>query len=418
LKKVYFTSLGCKVNQYEMQLLREQFEIAGFAIEQRPQTADICIVNTCSVTSNSDKKSRKAIERIIRLNPQACLVVCGCCVDNEYSTVNLIEGPQYFIKNKDKLKIPQFFNIGPSGIEGITRFSERDRAFVKIQDGCDNYCSYCIVAYTRGKPQSRSEASILNEIEGLAANGYKEIVLTGINIGYYGRDTNTDLFDLLNKATKIEGLGRIRLSSINPEDINEPLIETIKDNDKICNHLHISVQSASEKILNLMNRKYSEAYLLNTLDKIRIMIPHIGLSGDFICGFPQEGDKDFKKTLNLIKKYEFIKTHIFTYSDREKTVASSFEAKVEESIKKQRSQALKIISCQAADNFIKRFIGKELSVLVEFSPDRQSGYYCGYTQNYIKTLIKDASREFRGSIVSVEVQKSEGNRAVSFLKSS
>ena len=416
MKKIYLTSLGCKVNQYEIQFLKEQFEAVGCSIVSRPEMAEICIVNTCSVTSNSDKKSKKNIEKIMRVNPQADIVVCGCCVDNEYSLVNFIQGPKHFVPNKDKMNIPHLLNFNCNSIRGISSFSNMEKGFVKIQDGCDNYCSYCIVAHTRGKARSRNQEDILTEIKQLTANGYREIVLTGINIGYYGRDTDSSLLELLREASKIDNIGRLRLSSINPEDINLALIKFIKTSNNICKHFHISIQSASTQMLKLMNRKYTGDYLVKTLKTIKKEMPLAGLSGDFICGFPQETDEHFKKTLDLIKDFDFVKSHVFIYSDREKTAAYKLAAKVPDKIKKERSNALKEVASIAANRYMNKFIDSELEILVEHKPDVKTQMYCGYSDTYIKTLIRDLPATYEGQLIKVKVLKSAENQLISCLK--
>ena len=417
LKKVYLTSLGCKVNQYEIQLLREQFEALGCSIVSQPVAAEICVINTCSVTCNSDRRSKKAIEKIMRLNPQAEVIVCGCCVDNEYSSVNSISGPKCFVPNKDKQNIPSLLGLNvDNSINGITSFFGKGRGFVKIQDGCDNYCSYCIVAYTRGDAQSRSQDDILKEIKQLTANGYREIVLTGINIGYYGKDTSSSLAGLLRKATAIKNLGRLRLSSLNPDDIDLNLIKVVKNSQKICKHFHISVQSADTRILKLMNRKYTGEYLVKTLQTIKKEIPSVSFSGDFICGFPQETDNNFKKTLKLINDFDFIRSHIFTYSDRKKTAAYNFKSKVSDKIKKERSKVLKDASYGAASRYINKFINQELEVLIEYKPDPKTGMHRGYSGNYIKTLVENLPMNFRGQLIKVKVLKIIENQVISCPK--
>lgn len=417
MKNIYLTYLGCKVNQYEIQLLKEKFEAADCRIVTNPEEAEICIINTCSVTDKSDKKSKRMIEKIMRLNSKADIVVCGCCVDNEFSLIHSIRGPRHFVLNKDKLNIPDLIGLNVNeSIKGITNFSRRGRGFVKIQDGCDNYCSYCIVAYTRGKAQSRRQEDIVTEIKNLIANGYREIVLTGINIGYYGKDINSSLLELLEKVSKIDNLGRLRLSSLNPDDINLDLIKHIKNNSKICKHFHISIQSADTQILKMMNRKYTGEYLVETLEKIKKEIPSAGLSGDFICGFPQETDSNFKQTLNLINSFDFIRAHIFTYSDREKTTAFKFSCKISHKIKKERSKALKIAAFKSAGRYIDKFINQELEVLVEYGIDTKTQMHCGYSDTYIKTLVKDLPNSFKGQLIRVKALKNVENQVISCLK--
>jgi threonylcarbamoyladenosine tRNA methylthiotransferase MtaB len=417
LKKIYLTYLGCKVNQYEVQLLKEWLQTLNCCIVSNPEDADICIINTCSVTANSDKKSKKTVEKIMQLNSQADIVVCGCCVDNEFSSVNLIRGPKYFISNENKLSIPKILGITKDNcINGITTFSDREKAFVKIQDGCDNYCSYCIVAHTRGVAQSRNKDDILTEIKQLTANGYREIVLTGINIGYYGKDNASNLVELLKEAVTINNLGRLRLSSLNPDDINLDLIRFIKENDKICNHFHISIQSADAQILKIMNRKYSSKHLMEILQTIKDEIPSAGLSGDFICGFPQETDSNFQNTLNLFNNFDFIRSHIFTYSDREKTAAFRLKPKIPDRIKKDRAKILRRAAFKSANRYINKCIGQEIEVLVEHKPDSKMQMLCGYSDTYIKVLVKNLPVSYKGQLIKVKVLNNTENRVISCLK--
>jgi threonylcarbamoyladenosine tRNA methylthiotransferase MtaB len=416
LKKIYLTSIGCKVNHYEIQLLREKLLNAKCKIVDDFRLADICIINTCTVTSKSDHKSKKIIQKISKKNPTSIIAAIGCCVNNEFSCTRGMDGVSFFVGNKKKDTVTKMLGLKTDNeINYITDYFNRDRAFVKIQDGCDNYCSYCIVAYTRGKARSRSKEDILKEISLLTAKGFREIVLTGINIGYYGRDLGLSLRDLLNDCLKIRNLGRLRLSSLNPEDISPELIELICTNDKICDHLHISIQSGDSQILKLMNRKYNREDLLNLLDALRKKSPDMGLSGDFICGFPGEDEEMFKNTLRLVTDFDFIKTHVFTYSDRKKTAANKMKPKITDRIKKQRSAVLKNASYDSATRFLSKFKNKELNVLIEQKVDKESGLLGGYSQNYIKTLVKNATNNLRGKITRVKVSDLDNNQVVSCL---
>lgn len=414
MKRVYLTSIGCKVNHYEIQLIKEKLLKAKCEIVSDFHQADLCIINTCTVTAKSDHKSKKIIQKISKENPAAVIAAVGCCINNEFSCIRDLDNVSFFAGNEKKESIVKIIGLQTDDeANGITDYFNRDRAFVKIQDGCDNYCSYCIVAYTRGKARSRSKEDILREISLLSSKGFKEIVLTGINIGYYGRDIGTDLTNLLKDCLKISNLGRLRLSSLNPEDINPELIELICAEDKICPHLHISIQSGDSQTLKLMNRKYNRRDLLNLFDILLKKIPEIGLSGDFICGFPAENEKRFNNTLRLVTDYDFIKTHVFTYSEREKTAAYKMKPKIPDKIKKQRSKALKDASYDSAGKFIKKFINRELQVLIEQKADKKSGLLSGYSQNYIRVLIEKASDDLKGRIVRVKVSDLCDNQALS-----
>ncbi len=417
MNRCLFKTLGCKTNQYETQLLREQFLENGFSEVDDVNEADLFIINTCTVTSNSDKKSERLIRSLIRKNPKARVIVTGCCVDNPYSRVKDIKDVDLFIANKDKDKIISYIKDDyVNSIDTIKNFSIRDRAFVKIQDGCNNFCSYCIIPYTRGKPVSRDLKKIEEEVRNLTKSGYKEIVLTGIHIGLYGYDLGTNLLELIDRLISIRDLARLRLSSIDPNEIDRSLIERMKDSDKICRHLHISIQSGDDRILKRMRRRYKAKFLYKLLDYLKKEIPEIGISSDFMIGFPGESDKNFKNTLSLVKRYDFVKTHIFTYSDREKTESYNFKNKLSEDIKRERAEILKEESLKSSMRFKKSFLSKRLNVLVESRKDKQSYLLGGYTDNYIRTLILDANINHINSIIPARIIQIEENNTYSKIQ--
>ena len=417
MNRCLFKTLGCKTNQYETQLLREQFLENGFSEVDDVNEADLLIINTCTVTSNSDKKSERSIRSLIRKNPKARVIVTGCCVDNPYSRVKDIKDVDLFIPNKDKDKIISYIKDDyVNSIDTIKNFSIRDRAFVKIQDGCNNFCSYCIIPYTRGKPVSRDLKKIEEEVRNLTKSGYKEIVLTGIHIGLYGYDLGTNLLELIDRLISIRDLARLRLSSIDPNEIDRSLIERMKDSDKICRYLHISIQSGDDRILKRMRRRYKAKFLYKLLDYLKKEIPEIGISSDFMVGFPGESDKNFKNTLSLVKRYDFVKTHIFTYSDREKTESYNFKNKLSEDIKRERAEILKEESLKSSMRFKKSFLTKTLNVLVESRKDKQSYLLGGYTDNYIRTLILDANINHINSIIPARIIQIRENNTYSKIQ--
>ncbi|RKY02905.1 MAG: tRNA (N(6)-L-threonylcarbamoyladenosine(37)-C(2))-methylthiotransferase MtaB [Spirochaetes bacterium] len=417
MNRCLFKTLGCKTNQYETQLLREQFLENGFSEVDDVNEADLLIINTCTVTSNSDKKSERLIRSLIRKNPKARVIVTGCCVDNPYSRVKDIKDVDLFIANKDKDKIISYIKDDyVNSIDTIKSFSIRDRAFVKIQDGCNNFCSYCIIPYTRGKPVSRDLKKIEEEVRNLTKSGYKEIVLTGIHIGLYGYDLGTNLLELIDRLISIRDLARLRLSSIDPNEIDRSLIERMKDSDKICRYLHISIQSGDDRILKRMRRRYKAKFLYKLLDYLKKEIPEIGISSDFMVGFPGESDKNFKNTLSLVKRYDFVKTHIFTYSDREKTESYNFKNKLSEDIKRERAEILKEESLKSSMRFKKNFLAKTLNVLVESRKDKQSYLLGGYTDNYIRTLILDANINHINSIIPARIIQIRENNTYSKIQ--
>lgn len=389
MKTFCIKTIGCKVNQYDTQLIRQSLLHAGLK-EAGFKDADICIVNTCTVTAKSDKKSRQVIMQLARKNPAARILVTGCGVDNKARAVTGIKQVSQFIKNKAKHRIVELVADEPClDIDTIDNFFDKDRAFVKIEDGCDNFCSYCIVPYVRGTSRSRPEKEIVAEIKKLIKAGYKEIVLTGINLGHYDRSDKGGLIKLIDKVLSLKSCSRLRLSSLNPEDISKELINKVKSEPRLCRHFHISIQSGDTEILRLMNRKYTREHLLKLLDKIRKAMPDAGISGDFIVGFPQEKEANFKNTLKLLEDYDFVRTHIFTYSPRAGTSSAELEGAVPNDKKKARYRKLKKTSEISAERFMRHFLGKELDVLVESKKNSSTGLYGGYADNYLRVYLKE-----------------------------
>ncbi len=409
MKKYLFKTIGCKTNQYETQLLREQFSENGFKEAQNDEIPEVCLINTCTVTEKSDKKSKKIIKNIIKRNPKSKIIVTGCGVNNPYSGIKDIKGVDLFISNEDKDKTISFIKKNcTSSVDTINDFFNRDRAFVKIQDGCDNFCSYCIVPYTRGAPRSRDANKVEQEVKELIRAGYKEIVLTGIRLGFFGKDTGDSLIDLINRLVSLKDLDRLRLSSIEPNEIGKPLIERIKDSDKICRHLHIPIQSGDDGILKLMNRGYKIKSIRILIETLIKEIPDIGISADFMVGFPAESDDNFKNTLKLVHDYDFVKTHIFSYSDRRGTAAYNFDKKVARETKKERASLLKQASLKSAGRFKKRFINRILDVLIERQTDKRTHLLCGYTDNYIRTHITNGKESFKNNIIPTKITSLKG----------
>lgn len=325
-------TLGCKVNLYESMYLTSRLREEGFEIRDFSEVCDVYIINTCTVTNNSDAKSRKMIHSAKAKNPKACLVVCGCFVESanrdknsnfDFSICNVVVGNS----NKDKIPmyIKEFFKTGKNIVDledvreasftdmFINEASGKTRAFVKIQDGCENFCSYCIIPFVRGKCRSKAKDKVIFEITELVRRGYKEIVLTGIHTGNYGSDIGTNFASLLKEILTIPNLERVRISSIEITELDEEFFELLK-NPKICNHLHIPLQSGSDKVLKLMNRKYDTKMFLNKIKRIRAIRPDISLTTDVIVGFPMEEDDDFLDCLKFIRKVNFSKVHVFPYS--------------------------------------------------------------------------------------------------------
>ena len=399
MKSVGVMTLGCKVNTYESEYVINELKKAGYEIKDFDDICDVYIINTCTVTNNSDSKSRKMIRQAIRRNPNACVVAMGCFIAANPDIS--IDGLDIIIGNKDKTKIvnlldeyfknKEIINKQYAGrlkeFEDmyITDFPGRTRAFVKIQDGCDNFCSYCIIPFVRGKCRSKEESKIISEVSDLVNNGYKEIVLTGIHTGSYGVDLETSFADLLEKLVKIDGLDRLRISSIETTELNEDVLNVLRNSKVLVDHLHIPIQAGSNEILKVMNRKYDLDYFFNKIAEIRSIRPEISISTDVIVGFPGETEELFKTTIDTCKKLEFSKLHVFPYSERRGTASSRMDNKLDNATKKERSRRLIEVSEELEKNYMSKFIDREVEVLVE---EYKDGYSYGHTGNFLYVKIK------------------------------
>ena len=393
-------TLGCKVNSYESEIIYSLFIKKGYLYSE--ENADIYIVNTCTVTNMSDRKSRQMIHKIRKEHPNSILIVCGCFVENKRlnDSLNLIDA-DIIIGNLNKGKIVEYledylenkkrkeeFNDLNTRVfeEGVIEsVHNKTRAFVKIEDGCDNFCTYCIIPYVRGRVRSKKKESILKEVNKLVSNGYKEIVLTGIHTGAYN-DNGYDFALLLEDLIKIPNLYRIRISSIEVNELNERVINIIEKSDKIVPHLHIPLQSGSDEILKKMNRKYNKEFFLNKIEHLRKVKKDLSITTDVIVGFPTETDELFNESIEFIKKVHFTKVHVFPYSDRYNTPASKMEGKIDDLTKKKRVKELIEISNTLEMDFYKKYYNKELEVLFE---EEKDGYIYGHTANYIKVKTKE-----------------------------
>lgn len=417
--KFYIYTLGCKVNSYESRIMTEDLINAGYVEEKDNNIpADIYIINTCSVTNTADSKSLKLIRQAIKKNKDAIIVVCGCLAQAKPETVN-IEGVDIVIGNKNKSKVSEYINeyvknknkktdiYDISNVEFETmqlNNFDKTRAFIKIQDGCNNFCAYCIIPYTRGSVRSKPREDILNEIDHLTLNGHKEIVLTGIHTGNYGSEfDNYDFADLLNEIVKIKKLSRIRISSIEITELNDRVLEIIKNNNVLVDHLHIPLQSGSDEILKLMNRKYDTKYFIEKINKIRKIRPDISITTDVIVGFPNETDKNFNETIETIKKVDFSKLHVFPYSKREGTKAATMEGQIKEEVKKQRVMELLKLSKELENKYMNKFIDKTLTFIPEVYKD---GYLIGHTGNYLLIKLKGCE-ELLHKEVSVKLMENQ-----------
>lgn len=409
--KLYIETLGCKVNTYESEVIKEEFLRNGYSISNSAENADVIVINTCSVTNQSDAKSRKIIRSARKANQGAILVVCGCSAQNHKEDLKEL-GIDILLGNKDKskifeyvnnynnIKINKFYDLVHSDFENMSlnNYSDRTRAFVKIQDGCNNYCSYCIIPYLRGTIRNKDFDTAVKEINTLVSNGFKEIVLTGIHTGSYDR-----FVELIREISKNEKLERIRISSIEATEIDDEFLKELKINNKICDHMHIPVQAACNNTLKKMNRKYDMDKYIEIINKLREIRPNINITTDLIVGFPTETEEDFKESLTNASLIKFGKIHVFPYSKRDGTVASKMNNIVSDIDKKRRTHEMIELSNKLENEYYNKFINKELDVLIEEVKD---GISTGHTSNYIKVIINEELEH--NKIYNVQIDKVDG----------
>lgn len=397
--KFNIVTFGCKVNQYESNMMKERMLSSNFFYVENISEANIIIVNTCSVTNVADKKCLKMIRRIKREYPNSILVVAGCSSQNKQEIYENLD-IDILIGNKDKSKIDillkeyikthkkyvKFYNDRKLDFEDMLISDYNHiRAFIKIEDGCDNFCSYCIIPYVRGSVRSKNFETVIKEAKLLTQKGHKEIVLTGIHTGHY-MDNDYDLTDLINELSKIEDLLRIRISSIEITELNDKFLNMLSTNKKVCDHLHIPLQAGSDEILKRMNRKYDLKYYEEKIKKIRMIRPDISITTDIIVGFPYETDKLFNETLEFSRKMSFSKIHVFPYSIRLGTSAANMPNQVDESIKKERVKKLMDLSEIMEKEYYNKFVGKELDILVEECDNNVS---IGHSSNYLMIRLNE-----------------------------
>lgn len=392
-------TLGCKVNSYESEFIRTLFLNKGYT--EVENGADVIVVNTCTVTNTADNKSKKVINNVKEHNGKNAIVVaCGCFCENNKEKIkdlinadiilgnkdksHIVEYVEDFVKNKKRIiKMYDMSNVLFEDME-IKKYEHNHRAFVKIEDGCNNFCSYCIIPYVRGRVRSKDFNTCLIEFNDIALNGHKEIVLSGIHTGQYNSNGKR-LSDLINEISKIDQIKRIRLSSVEITELDDGMMKIIENNPKFVSHLHIPLQSGCNKILKLMNRKYDLDYFTNKVNEIRKYRKDISLTTDVIVGFPGESEEDFLETYNYCKSIGFAKIHVFPYSDRNGTVASKMENKVLGNVKKDRARRLISLSQELENAYIEKFISRKISVLIE---REDKGYYYGVSEEYIPVKLK------------------------------
>lgn len=405
-KKVAFLTLGCKTNQYETNGMMQQFLDAGYEICNADEEPDIYIVNTCTVTNIADRKSRQSLRKV-KNKKDTIVVAVGCYAQVAKDTLQNMPEIDIILGNKEKKNIIKYiedYEISRNKIVdvaninmqqdfdeyGCITYTEKARTTIKIQDGCNNFCSYCLIPYARGRVRSRNKENILEEARKIANEGIKEIVLTGIHIASYGKDFNEEyeLVDLLEDLNKVEGIERIRLGSLEPTIITEEFVERLSKLDKICNHFHLSLQSGCDETLKRMNRKYTTKEFREVVKRLRDNIKDVNLTTDIIVGFPGETEEEFNTTYEFLKEIKFYKMHIFKYSKRDGTIAATMPNQIDGNIAEQRSKKLIELSERNQKEYEKKYAGKEVEVLFE---EKQGEYWVGHTRNYM--LVKYKSNQ-------------------------
>ena len=434
-KTVSFYTLGCKVNQYETNAMEQQFIKNNYEIVENTQKADIYIINTCTVTNMAERKSRQMLRRVKEINPSAVLVVCGCYaqvakneleqipeidiilgINEKNEIVQIVENYMEKMAEKDKRsqeaeiddvsKQKEFLDFGD------VTYTEKNRAVVKVQDGCNMFCSYCIIPYARGRIRSRKIESVVSEIEKIANEDIKEVVITGIHVASYGKDFDNEntskkirLIDLLEAINKIDGIDRIRLSSLEPTIVDEEFATRLSKLDKICDHFHLSLQSGCDETLKRMNRKYTTQIYRDAVATLRKYYPEASFTTDFIVGFPGETDEEFAKTYEFLKEIDFYRLHVFKYSPRRGTVAEKMPNQIDGNKKEERSNKLIELSNSTENKHNQSYIGKTVKVLFE---EFEDGFFKGHTTNYMMVKVageEEQSDKFVNKILDVKIKE-------------
>lgn len=409
-KKFKITTLGCRTNQYESQAYQDQLIAMGYTQANDGEVAEICIVNTCTVTESADSHSRHAIRQLARDNPETKLVVTGCFAERQPDLIRQIDGVSHVVSNRDKEnllhaifpdeEIPEF---------SIKNFEAHTRAFVKVQDGCNSFCTYCIIPYVRGRSRSRTIQDIVREVEGLIANGFKEIVLTGINIGDFdGNPADGEkprrLAELVHTVDQIPGLERLRVSSIDPDEVDEELADVILKGRKTCHSMHLVLQSGSNVILKRMNRKYTRQIFFDTVEKMRNRCPDFSVTTDVIVGFPGETEADFAETIAVMREVKFAKVHMFPYSERARTRAALMPNKIPPDLMRERKQIVLRTAEETAYELRNQYVGRRMTILTENTDPNRPGEISGHTDNFL-TVWAQSGHYSSNELVTVDLVK-------------
>lgn len=427
MKKVALHNLGCKVNAYETEAMQQLLEQAGYEIVPFDAGADIYIINTCTVTNIADRKSRQMLHKAKKMNPDAIVVAAGCYVQAAGESLMTDEAIDLIIGNNKKKDLVAILEAYEEGRQeealidishtkeyeelSMTRTAEHTRAYVKVQDGCNQFCSYCIIPYARGRVRSRSIQDVIAEIEQLAKNGYQEVVLTGIHLSSYGVDREgEDLLSLIQSVHAVEGIQRIRLGSLEPRIVTEEFAKALAGMEKICPHFHLSLQSGCNATLKRMNRRYTVEEYAKKCQILREAFSHPALTTDVIVGFPGESEEEFAETVDFLKQIRFFETHIFKYSRRKGTKAADMDGQIPEAVKTERSKVLQELDQENTKRYVMEQLGHQVEILVEEETMIEGvRYQVGHTKEYIKAAVV-SERDLTNQIVCAHVEKVLGER--------
>ncbi|MGE7623300.1 tRNA (N(6)-L-threonylcarbamoyladenosine(37)-C(2))-methylthiotransferase MtaB [Viridibacillus sp. NPDC096237] len=425
MSSVAFHTLGCKVNHYETEAIWQLFKDEGYERKEFDHQTDVYVINTCTVTNTGDKKSRQVIRRAIRQNPDAVICVTGCYAQTSPAEIMAIPGVDIVVGTQDRTKmigyIEQYKNERQpiNAVRNIMKnrvyeeldvpyFTDRTRASLKIQEGCNNFCTFCIIPWARGLMRSRDPHEVVNQAQQLVDAGYLEIVLTGIHTGGYGQDLKDyNLAQLLRDLEEnVKGLKRLRISSIEASQLTDEVIEVLRDSNIVVNHLHIPIQSGSDTVLKRMRRKYTMEFFGERLDRLREVLPHLAVTSDVIVGFPGETEEEFMETYNFINNHKFAELHVFPYSKRTGTPAARMEDQVDEEVKNERVHRLLTLNDQLAKEYASQFENEVLEIIPEehIKEGKDAGLYAGYSDNYLKVIF-EGNEEMIGKLVKVKVTK-------------
>jgi threonylcarbamoyladenosine tRNA methylthiotransferase MtaB len=429
--KVAFATLGCRVNQYESEAMAEKFIRDGYEVTEFSDVADVYVINTCTVTNMGDKKSRQIIGRARRLNEDAIIAVVGCYSQMAPGEVSAIEGVDVVLGTRNKGDVVYYVNKARDEkevqvhVEGVLKnnkfeelnieeYQDKTRAFLKIQDGCNRFCTFCLIPYARGSVCSKDPKKVIEEINKLSDHGFKEIILSGIHTASYGVDLegNVTLVDLLDEIEKLHGIERVRIGSIEPAFFTPEVVEKIKNMKKLCPQFHLSLQSGCNATLKRMNRRYSAEEYEDIVNILRQNIKDVSITTDVIVGFPGESEEEFKETYDFLTRLKLTKTHVFKYSPRKGTKAADMPDQVDGNIKEERSKALIDLNNRNEKAFTEKYIGETVDVLIEQQVRDKIGVYEGYTRNYIKVEVHEMSENMKGQIINCKIEEATLDYAI------